>query len=149
MRRRVGDGTGVSRSPQQRADARQQFSGGEGLDEVVVGAFLEAADAIALFGARRQHDDRHRGPAAHLPEYFKAVDDRQHDVENDQIPFRLQCRTQTRSSVVDRRDTKAMMTEKLGHHLAELDIVVHQEDCRLFAMRSTSAAVTGPWRPAA
>jgi hypothetical protein len=34
---------------------------------------------------------------------------------------------------VDRGDTKAMMTEELGHHFAEFDIVVHDEDCRLFA----------------
>ncbi len=40
------------------ADACHQFDHGERLDDIVVGAGVEAADTVALFRARRQHDDR-------------------------------------------------------------------------------------------
>ena len=41
---------------------------------------------------------------------------------------------QARPSVAGRRDTKAVLAEKLRHHLTELDVVVHQENGRLLAM---------------
>ena len=45
---------------QDRAQARQQLARAEGLREVVVGAELEADDAIGLLAARREHQDRER-----------------------------------------------------------------------------------------
>ena len=49
---------------EQRADARQQLARGEGLDDVVVGARVEALDARLLAGARRQQHDRNARSAA-------------------------------------------------------------------------------------
>jgi hypothetical protein len=47
-----------ARTAQHRADARGELAGGEGLHEVVVGAQVEAQDAVRLAATTRQHDDR-------------------------------------------------------------------------------------------
>jgi hypothetical protein len=47
-------------TPLQRPDARHQLAEVEGLDEVVVGAGIEALDAIGRRVARGQHQERRR-----------------------------------------------------------------------------------------
>ena len=49
----------VGGAAQHRADARDDLRGRERLDDVVVGADLEADDAVGLGPARGEHDDRH------------------------------------------------------------------------------------------
>ena len=51
----------AARAAQQRAHARHELVGAERLGEVVVGAELEADDALRLLGARGEHDDGDRG----------------------------------------------------------------------------------------
>ena len=71
-------------APDHRAQPRHQFARAERLDDIVVGAAVEAADAVALLAARRQHDDRQRAGRrrpADLPAHFEAGDQRQHPVE--------------------------------------------------------------------
>ena len=78
-----GDG-----SPHDRADARGQLAQAERLRDVVVGAELEARDAIVLARARRQHDDGHMLQVrARLddPADFDAVDDGQIQIQDEQI----------------------------------------------------------------
>jgi hypothetical protein len=56
---RLGRGGGCSsavRAPQHGADARDHLGAGERLDDVVVGAQLEADDAVGLGPARGHHD---------------------------------------------------------------------------------------------
>ncbi len=55
-----------------RADARVQLVEVERLDEIVVGAGVEAGDAIAARVARRQHD--HRGPVLARPQGTQDVE---------------------------------------------------------------------------
>ena len=52
------------RAPQDRLDAQQEFARLERLAEIVVGAGLEAADAVGGFGPRRQHQHRRRRAVA-------------------------------------------------------------------------------------
>lgn len=59
----LGLGIGVH-AAQQRAGAGHQLAGAEGLHQVVVGAQLQADDAIFHLALRRQHDDRHIGGVA-------------------------------------------------------------------------------------
>ena len=78
--RRRGPGP---RAAQERAQARVQLAQGEGLDEVVVGARVEARDAVVDGVARGEQEHRHalaRGPqpAGHL----EPVDARHGDVEH-------------------------------------------------------------------
>ncbi len=69
---------------QDRLDARGELARRERLRDVVVGAELEAGDAVGLLVARGQHQDRHLRVRAHLPADLEAVDPRQADVEHDE-----------------------------------------------------------------
>jgi hypothetical protein len=70
------------------ADARGEFRHRERLGHVVVRADIEAADAVALFGARGQHDDRQvarRSLRAQAAGDFNARKLGQHPVEQDDV----------------------------------------------------------------
>src|SRR6266404_3163461 len=70
------------------AQSRDQLGWAERLDDVVVGAAVETAHAVALFAARRQHDDGYRargGSATDLPAHLDAGDERQHPVKQDDV----------------------------------------------------------------
>ena len=76
----------VDRAAEQRADAGQQLLERERLDEVVVGAGVEARDAVRDRVARREHQDRcpvavAAEPAAHR----EAVELGHEDVEHDEL----------------------------------------------------------------
>ena len=57
----------------------------KGLAEVVVGAGVERRDLVALLAARREHDDRHRGPLAQPPHHLEAVHVGQAEVEDHDV----------------------------------------------------------------
>ena len=72
----------------------------EGLDDVVVGAGVEAGDFVAERVARGQHQDgraRLRGP--HAPTDLEAVEAGQHDVEQEQSGIVCSKRNQGGSAV--------------------------------------------------
>ncbi len=71
---------------QQGADARREFGKSEGLHEVIVGAGIEADDAVFNGVLRGQHE--HRSPEAalaHGGEHFDPAAAGQHNVEHNQI----------------------------------------------------------------
>ena len=73
-------------APAQRPKPREQFGEGEGFDEVVVGAGLQAANPVGHGIPCRQDQDR--GLHLHLAEIptdGKAVSAWEHDVEHDEI----------------------------------------------------------------
>ena len=77
---------GATRPAQESADARQQFLEGERLDEVVVGAAVQAGDLVGRRIPRRQHQHRQREALlAELPAESEPVDAGQHDVEDQQV----------------------------------------------------------------
>ena len=71
---------------QQRLYPRDQLFHEEGLGDVVIGAQVEAFEALVEFGAGGEHDDRDGVvPLAQLAQDAQAVPPRQHDVEHDHI----------------------------------------------------------------
>src|SRR4051794_2876664 len=69
-------------APQQRAEAGEQLLALERLDEVVVGAGVEALDAGLDGVARGEHEDRHVVGRAKAPRDLDAVDLRKPEVED-------------------------------------------------------------------
>ena len=85
-RRRGGGRRGaLAGAAQHRADAGDELGHAERLDQVVVGAELEADDAVGLKAAGGEHDDRHLGGGADCPADVAAVDVGQPQVEQDDV----------------------------------------------------------------
>src|SRR4051812_26535523 len=79
-------GRAARRAPaQQGADARQQLLAVERLDEVVVGAGVEALHTGINGIPRREHEDRDVAVGAHLLGHVEAVEPGQAEVEQDQV----------------------------------------------------------------
>ncbi len=75
-----------------RRHARDEFLRAERFGDVVIGAQFEAAHAIGLFAARRQHHDRRAGCPrflAHGLAHEQAVHARQHQIEQHEIGGRF------------------------------------------------------------
>ena len=71
---------------QHRVDARHQLARVEGLGQVVVGAHLQADDAVDVVALGGEHDDRGRGRLrAQAAADRQAVLARQHQVEHHQV----------------------------------------------------------------
>jgi hypothetical protein len=100
------------------ANPREQFVGIEGLDQIVVGPFVQPFDAIAAMAPRRQHDDRHVAMAADLMQQSESVDLGQHDIEDHKIVSLLQSARQPVAAVVRRGHLVAVLREELLHHAA-------------------------------
>ncbi len=76
------------RAAQQRADAGEQLRNREGLDDVVVGAGREPADALAFLAARGEHDDRQPARLRLGPQASDELDarkPRQHPVDHREV----------------------------------------------------------------
>ena len=91
MRPAGGAGRGFV-AAQDGADAGGQFARVERLRQVIVGAEFQADDAVDIFAARGQHDDRDFALLAQAAQDFEAVDARQHDVEHDEVDARVRRR---------------------------------------------------------
>ena len=113
------------RAAHQRAHPRHELVRAERLRQVVVGADLEADDAVGLLGTGREHDDRNRRrlvrSAADETADLEAVDVRQHEIQDHQIG---RPRADGRERVAARRD-------HVGH------------EARFCRYRATSSAMSG------
>lgn len=126
-RRRRGVTGGTS---QDGAEPGEEFAGGERFRQVVVGADLEADDAIRLVAAGREHEHRHRTVLADPPEHLEAVHAWQHDVEDDGMPVcsGLKCPFEAECAIVHRRDLHGEGLKVGGDEAAQLTVVVdHQQ----------------------
>ena len=76
-------------APQDRADAREQLAERVGLGHVIVRADLQTDDFVDLGAFGGEHDDRHAALLADAPAQGRAVDARQHQVEQHQVDAAL------------------------------------------------------------
>ena len=82
----IGAGRSDGPAAEQRLDPRDELAEVEGLDEVVVGAHLEAADPVLDVVERGEHEHREpRVAAAQLPADLVAVVTRQQHVEDHRV----------------------------------------------------------------
>lgn len=72
-------------APQHRLGPRHYLVGVERFDHVVIGAAVQAGDAIGVGFAGREHDDRYGRFAAQDAAHLHPVEARQHQIEHDQV----------------------------------------------------------------
>lgn len=79
-------GRGVERGATKHGpEAGEQLTRRKSFRQVIIGADLEADDAIRLIPARGQHEHGHARFLADTFEYLEAVEPRQHHIENDDM----------------------------------------------------------------
>ena len=111
-----------------RLDARGELARRERLRDVVVGAELEAGDAVGLLVARGEHHDRHLRVRAHLPAHLEAVDPGKPDVEHDE-PHRMASQLGDRLLAgADPDDRPAVLLLEVGLHETADRLVVFDEE---------------------
>jgi hypothetical protein len=115
---------------QHAADARQQLARLEGLRQVVVGAHLEAEDAVERLVAGGEHDDRQGRRRAQLAAQGQAVVAGQVQVEHDQVGARFVERLPHRRAVGGGQRAVAVRFQVIGQQRADIAVVVDDQNGR-------------------
>ena len=118
---------------QRAADADAELAGPQRLADEVVGAELEAAQAILVGGAGRQEDEGHEGEvrvAADVLHQRPAVHLRHRDVGDDQVRRAVQRRREPLGAVRRGRHREAGVRERLLDADEGRGVVVDREDPR-------------------
>ena len=124
------------------AHPRHDLLGLEGLDDVVVGAALQAehdVDRVALGG---EHDDRHAALGPDLPAHLEAVGAGQHEVEQHDVGPLPPERAERRVAVRDDGRLEPLAAQHDAEHLGERRVVVHHEHAALHGQPRPAAAGT-------
>ncbi len=121
------------RAAQQRAHARDHFVRAERLGDVVVGAQLQPDDAVRLFGAGGEHDDRHGGRArvaAQRAADLEAVEAGQHQVEQHEIRQRPAHRRQHLGPGMQQVHGKPGAAQAVAEQVRDVVVVFDHEKTR-------------------
>jgi hypothetical protein len=122
------DGRGRA-TPEVRTDARVQLGQPDRLDQVVVGAGLQADHDVHLRRARGQHDQHApRLDAPQLPAHLDAVEVGQPQVEQDEVDRPGPGASQPAPTGALPHDVVGMAAQARGQDLADGRVVLHQED---------------------
>jgi hypothetical protein len=115
-------------APQDGSQPRKQLAWLEGLWQIVIGAHLQADDAIHGIAPSRQHQYWNTGsgpdPAAHL----EAVHVGQHQVQDDRIESLAGLQGETGRAVLGPFDAKSRPAEIVTDHLGKAGIVFDQQN---------------------
>ena len=112
---------------QQRAQAGQQLLALEGLDEVVVGAGVEALDARLERVARGEHEDRHVVGRAQPARHLHAVELGQPEVEDDEVGVERRRLVERRLAVGGDAHLVALQAQRALQDLGDLLVVFDDE----------------------
>ena len=125
----VGARRGGAGAAEQRLDARQQLAHVERLGQVVVGAELEADDAVDDLPARGQHQQRRlHAASAEVAADVEAVLARQRDVEDQQIELRPRAHFHGRVAVEGDVDVVAFALQTVAQRDHEAVLILDEED---------------------
>ena len=123
------------------ANARQQLAMAERLGHVVVGAEVEAPDAVGLFAARGQQDDRHGSALAQLAADVEAAQTGQHHVEHHQVGHRALGERQRLLAAVRQGGSVALLAQRVADDVGDVAVVVDDEDVHAFLVSRSRAAI--------
>ena len=110
------------------AYACHELTRAEGLDDVVIGAQVQAHDLIRVPGAGGQEHDRYVGFLAKLTANLEAVESRQHDVEQDERGPMTSGRRQRFCAVCRRHGPVSLALDVQAHEVANLRVVVNDQN---------------------
>ena len=114
-----------------------------GFVDVVVGAELQAVDAVLLLATRREHEDGDRRLRAQQPQHLESADAGQHDVEHDQVePGELFAgQLEAPLAIGGGEDAETLPREVVGQGAAQDGVVFDDEDSR--PLETTLARAVG------
>ncbi len=119
------------RAAQHGADAGHHLARVEGLGDVVVGAQLQADDAVGVIDPRGEHDDRDGGGGgvgAQGAGDVEAVAVGQHQVEHEQVGALAAQGAHGAGPVVGADDPEAGLLQVGPHQARDLAVVVHHQN---------------------
>ena len=111
-------------------DAGRDLRGAEGLDDVVVGAELEADDPVGLGAAGGDHHDRHGGFAPQRAAHVAAVDVGQAEVEQHEVRIGLAREPQRVGTRRGDQRLEALADQGVLERLGDRRLVLDQQDAR-------------------
>src|SRR4051812_47990885 len=121
-------------SPQNRANAREQFPETERLGDVIVGTELEADDTVNFITAMpRRDDDRNVRVGANLPQEIQPVILAEPEIQNDQARIRPREVAAQFASTGHSASWHIVLLEVAGHHLPHRRGIVHNKDMARFS----------------
>jgi hypothetical protein len=123
----VGYGAGAG-AAEKRADASHEFAHAEWLGDVVVGADIEAGDAIAFAAECGEHDDGDGGVAAEETANLHAIDAGEHDIKDDEVRVLLAGKLEGVVTAGGRKDAVAFTPEVVCEGEQECFFVFDDED---------------------
>ena len=128
------------RAAHERAQPRQQLAEVERLGQVVVGADVEAADAVADLAARGEHEDRR--PAVALAQRaadLEAVAAREHHVEDDGVVLPHRGLHERGVAVAGHVDRVALVAQPALDGPRQLRVVLDEQQPHVAPSRSATA----------
>ena len=129
-----GDGRGVEGAPaEDSAEAGEEFAGGKRFRQVVIGADLEADDAVRLVTAGGEHEHGHGGFQTDALKDLKAVEAGVHHIENNGVRrggAGGRGALDAFGAAVDGRDGKAERLQVGGDEATELFVVIDHQNAR-------------------
>jgi hypothetical protein len=119
--------------PQQRADPGEQLVALERLDEVVVGACIEALHARVESVAGGEHQDRHVALGSHPAGHLHAVELRQPEVEHHRVRLEHVRLVESLLAVAGHAYLVALLVEGTTEHAGDVGVVLDHEHTRASA----------------
>ena len=116
------------RSPEHRADPRDELLGAERLRQIIIRAGVEAGHAIGRRGSCGEHDHGYGASLSHLSKHLEPVEPRHHDIEKNKCVFTANRSREPSPPVVNRLESKSLLCEIFAHELTQFNVIVDQED---------------------
>jgi hypothetical protein len=105
-----------------------QLSWIEGLGKIIVRAGFETGDTVNGLAASSQHDYRHRGFCANIPENLAAISAGQHNVQNDHPVVTGQGVVQSVLGIMGECCGESLAVQDAPKHRAKFHVVIDNQD---------------------
>src|SRR5260370_17005076 len=115
------------RAPENCLHPRRKRAGIEWLWKIIVGAKLQAHNAVHILAARGEHQHWNAASGAQTFENFKTVHARQHDIQDKQVVAALLRLLQSLTAFIHTVNTIPLALQKLLEHPAQFSVVIHDQ----------------------